>query len=249
MQQERRLGQDFEREVEQKFQLIRDRTVDGYVSALGQRIAAAAGPQPFAYEFHVIDDPEINAFAGPAGQIYLNSGVILRTRNMSELAGVMAHEIGHVARRHVAQNLQRQQAAGALQQLGVLAGGLLYGQPGADVASIGSGVTAIVVLNSFSRDAEQEADAFAVEVLPKAGIDPHGLVGFFETLQREKGSGTASFLSTHPATAQRIAATRAQIAARRLPSGLRVDDGGKLDAVQRRLRQIAQEKAPPRRRP
>jgi predicted Zn-dependent protease len=245
---EQQLGAQFERQMRSEVVLVTDPAVNEYVRGIGNRILQAAGPQPFVYEFHVVDAPEINAFAGPGGQIYVNSTTILKTRNVSELAGVVAHEIGHVARRHVAQNLERQQAAGAARQLGVLAGGVLFGEAGAGLVNLGSGLASIAVLNSFSRSAEGEADAFAVQVLPRAGYDPDGLVTFFITLQREDGGGAgASFLSSHPATGDRIAATQALIGAQPKVAGLRTDDNGKLEIIQRRLVLLTKRAPPPQR--
>lgn len=243
--EEQQIGEQFERQMRGQVALVRDPVVNRYVEEMGQKLVTAAGPQPFRYEFHVIDDPSVNAFAGPAGQIYVNTGTILVARNASELAGVIGHEIGHVERRHVAENLARQQTAGGFRQLGVLAGGVLFGQAGAGLADVGGGLASIAVLNSFGRTAEEEADEFAVVVLPRAGYDPRGLVTFFRTLQQETGGHeSGGFLSSHPATSDRIEATEARIAAAPLPAGLRTDDGGKLEIIQRRVKLLAKPASP-----
>ena len=111
VKKEQDLAKQFEREVSREYRFIRDRVVNAYVTHIGEAILRPLGPQPFQYSFQVVDDDEVNAFAGPAGQIYVHSGTILRARNVAELAGVIAHEIGHVAKRHLAQNYEKQRAA------------------------------------------------------------------------------------------------------------------------------------------
>jgi predicted Zn-dependent protease len=101
------------------------------------------------------------------------------------------------------------------------------------------GVAGVAYLNTFGREAEADADAFAVEVLPRAGYDPRGLVSFFDTLAREGGAGGPSFLSSHPAPKDRIQATSARIAAAHLPPNLEVSDGGRLEIIQQRIRLLA----------
>lgn len=243
--QERQLGAEFSREIQREGKLVRDYAIVTYVDEIGQRLLRAAGPQPFRYQFNVIDDEEINAFAAPAGYIYVNTGTIMRARNVSELAGVLAHEIGHVVRRHVAQNYNRAQATSALHQIGVLAAGMAGGQVAASLANAAGGFAGMAYLNSFGREAEREADAFAIPVMARAGYDPRGLVSFFETLRSQSGPSAPSFLSSHPATAERIAATSQLIRETSLPGDLQITDGGQLRRVQRR---IAYTSSTPRRR-
>jgi predicted Zn-dependent protease len=234
--EERQLGAEFERDARREYRFVNDPIVVGYVSRIGEDVLRAAGPQPFEYRFYVLDQPEINAFAGPAGGVYVNSGTILKARNVSELAGVIAHEVGHVVRRHVAQNYSKQQAANIGEQVLVFGASIVGGGAAAAGAGLIGGIGTMAVLNSFGREAEREADDFAVGVLPQAGYDPNGLPSFFETLMAEGGSQMPVFLSSHPATADRLAATRAAIARETLPPDLRVDDGGRLEIIQQRIR-------------
>ena len=233
--EERQLGSQIAQQMRGEFPLLRDRTVLGYIDAIGEDIVRAAGPQPFVYRFYVVEDDTINAFAAPAGFIYIHTGTILKARNVSELAGVIAHEIGHVAKRHIAHNYGRQKGTNIGYQALVLAAGMLGGGAAASAAQMGGGVAAMAYLNSFGREAEQEADRFAVDVLPDAGYDPDGLLTFFETLLYESGSQPAGFLSSHPATADRIRQTRARIAAHPYGKAGRIHDGGKLEIIQRRI--------------
>jgi predicted Zn-dependent protease len=236
VEQERDLGEEMSRQVQAELVFLRDPVVVHYIEDIGERIVRASGPQNFDYRFYVVDDDQINAFAMPAGHVYVNTETILKARNVSELAGVMAHEVGHVVERHIAENYNRQRTAGLLQQFGVVAAGVTLGQAGAGAANILGGLSAMAVINSFGRDAEREADAFAVEVMPEAGFHPGGIVTFFETLRAEGGAGAPSFLSSHPATEERIANTSSLIRARDLPPGLRHEDGGRLEIIQRRIR-------------
>jgi predicted Zn-dependent protease len=243
VQQERQLGTQVARQARQDLHFVQDRAVVGYVRSIGEDIVQAAGPQPFTYHFYVVDDPEINAFAAPAGYIYVHTGTILAARDVSELAGVIAHEVGHVARRHIATNYNRQRNTGILYQLGVLAASMFGGGYVGQAASVGGGIAAQAYINNFSREDERDADAFAVGVLPRAGYDPNGLVTFFETIQREAGAG-GGFLSSHPATTERIRNTRAMIRKLDLDESLRKDDRGKLEIIQRRIRLLTGEVGP-----
>jgi len=242
--QEKMLGEEFSREIRREVILLRDSVVTGYVERIGQDIVKAAGPQPFAYHFYVVEDEEINAFAAPAGHVYIHTETILMARNVSELAGVIAHEVGHVVSRHIAENYGRQRNTGIAHQGLVLAAGAFGGSPAAGAANLGGVLAGTAYLNKFGRDAERESDAFAVEVMPKAGYDPIGLVTFFKTLRSEAGSGGASFLSSHPATNDRIEETRLLIEALPPQSDLRLDDSGRFEIIQRRIRLLTGEATP-----
>jgi predicted Zn-dependent protease len=237
--EEQSLGRQMAAEVRRELVFVNDPVIVGYVRNLGESILRAAGPQPFEYHFYVVEGDEINAFAGPAGYIYIYTETILAARNVSELAGVIAHEIGHVQRRHVANNYNRQRNTQIGYRAAVLAAAMLGGGAAAAAAQVGGGLAAVAYLNSFGREAEMEADAFAVETLPRAGYDPNGLVTFFETLQHESKGETADFLSSHPATADRADAARQQIAAHPPDAGLEVNDNGRLEIIQRRIELLA----------
>ncbi len=237
--QERRLGADFSRDFMRRADLVRNPAVTGYVSAIGERLLRHAGPQPFTYRFHVVASDEVNAFAAPAGHIYLNTGTLLRARNVSELAGVVAHEIGHVAKRHVARNFNRALATNILHRVGVVAAELTAGPEAGRAAQNLGGLAAMGYLNTFSREAEHEADAFAVRLMVSSGYDPRGLAAFFETLKSEGGKSVPRFLSSHPATSDRIANTRRMIEGLHEGAPLQVSDDGRLQQIQRILRETA----------
>src|SRR5262245_63109109 len=140
--EEQGLGRQMAAQMRRELVFVQDPVIVGYVRNLGESIVRAAGPQPFEYHFYVVEDDEINAFAGPAGYVYVHTQTILAARNASELAGVIAHEIGHVAHRHVANNYNRQRNTGILYQTGVLAAWLFGGGLGASAAQLGGGLAA-----------------------------------------------------------------------------------------------------------
>ena len=236
IEEERKLGVQVEQELRKQLKFVRDEAVVGYVAGLGGELLRVMGPQPLDYDFYVVEDPELNAFAVPGGTVYVHTGLILKARNVSELVGVMGHEMGHVYLRHVAENYNRQRNTGIAQQLGVLAVGILAGGAAAQATNLVTGIGAMAYLNQFGREAEREADAFAVRIVPKAGYDPNGITEFFGTLLKQYGETGDNFLSSHPATEERIENTRALIRAEQLPPGLRVHDDGKLELIQHRIR-------------
>ncbi len=236
MPEERRLGRKTERELRKEFDFIRDPIVVGYVEQIGRRVVEQTEPQPYDYRFFVVENEEINAFALPAGYVYVHTGTILKARNASELAGVIAHEIGHVALRHTAESYNRERNTGIAHQMLILLAGVFGGSYAAGAANLGGAVAGRAYLTIYTREHEEAADAFAIEILPKVGIHPEGLVTFFETLSEEGGSKAPVFLSTHPASETRRDAARKLIDGKPLPEGLRDEDGGRLEIIQRRIR-------------
>ncbi len=213
-QQELALGEQYATEINQQLPIIDDGEIHRYVNLLGDEIAQQGGRQ-LDYTFFVVNTDVINAFAVPGGYVYLNRGLIERTDNLSELAGVLAHEIAHVELRHGVEQMERMQRA----QLGLAVGSILLGTPeGAAAAAVNVG--AGLYFANHSREAEHEADALAVPLLVDAGIHPRGMATFFEELiaERERSpSALEQWFSTHPLTEDRIAAAEARIAA--LPAG------------------------------
>lgn len=233
--EEQELGDEAAAEISKELDFLRDRWVINYIDDIGREILEAAGPQPFEYRFHVVEDEALNAFALPAGYIYINTGVIMAADNVSELAGVMAHEVGHAALHHVAKNYHRQRNTGILVQLVSAALSIFVGGAGASGGQMLGQLGAVAYVNSFTREAEEEADTFAVGALPRAGYDPTGLVTFFAKLQGVGGPHIPAFLSSHPATADRMSHTSDLIRAADLPPGLKITDNGQLEIIQRRI--------------
>jgi len=208
-QQEVELGASTAAQVAAQLPLIRDAAVVNYITALGSQLARATDARGLAWTFTVVDSREVNAFAVPGGWIYVNRGLIERANNLSELAGVLAHEIGHVTRRHSVQQLQTAQQANA--GLTLLCTLTKVCESGASQAAIDIGGSALFA--KFSRTDESEADAVATTV--KAGISPRGIPAMFQTLLNERKSNPGAldaFFATHPLEEARITATEALIA-------------------------------------
>lgn len=214
-QQEVALGASTAAQVSAQLPLIRDAAVTAYISSLGARLAKATDDRSLAWTFTVVDSKEVNAFALPGGWIYVNRGLIERATDMSQLAGAMAHEIGHVTRRHSVQQLQQAQQANV--GVTLLCTLTKVCESGASQAAINVGGTALFA--RFSRTDETEADAEAVRTTVKAGISPRGIPTLFRTLlgERQTNPGAlTAFFATHPLEEDRIKATEEMIA--RLPS-------------------------------
>lgn len=211
-QQEVQIGADYSRQINQQLPMLNDRATLNYVNQIGQQIAAIADPRGIRYNFYVVNSDVVNAFALPGGYVYVNRGLIERAENLSEFAGVLAHEIGHVAERHSIEQLQRAQNANL--GLNVLYGVLLGRNPsGVEQAAVQVGGGAVFA--GYGRDAEREADRVGVNYMVRTGYNPNGMATFFEKLlamQQRQPSSVEQWFSTHPTTQERVNNTRAIIA-------------------------------------
>ncbi len=201
LERERILGLQLSREVEGSSHLVTDPAVTEYVNRVGQNIVRNSDARvPFVIK--VIDDDEINAFALPGGFFYVNTGLIMAADNEAELAGVMAHEIAHVAARHATKNATRMQ----LLNLATLPMIFVGGPVGYAVREV-AGLAVPMSFLKFSRDAEREADLLGLEYEYAAGYDPEEFIKFFEKLRlqdKRKTSFLAKAFNTHPMTDDRI---------------------------------------------
>lgn len=210
IQEEWQLGQQLSQDVERQLRLSSDSTLNSYIRNMGQKIVAQT-PAPFnqlPWEFHVVEDASINAFAIPGGHVYVHTGLIANADNAAELAGVMAHEISHVTARHSTEQLTRQYG------LSVLAG-LVLGQDPNVLAQLATQIVAGGAMARFSRGAEEEADSLGIQAMARAGYNPIGMATMFEELleHRQGQPGRVEqFFSTHPLTEDRarVARERAQ---------------------------------------
>lgn len=243
-QQEVELGASSAQQLGAQLPLVRDAAITQYVTALGRRLAAVTDSRGLKWTFTVVDSREVNAFAIPGGWIYINRGLVERTVNESELAGVIAHEIGHVTRRHTVQQLQ--QATGANVGLSLLC--TLTGSCESGVSRTAISLGGSALFAKFSRDDEAEADAEAVATTTNAGISPRGIPAMFRTLLRERENqpgALEAFFASHPLEAQRIAATEAQIAALSAPAIARLPtDSPAFQTFRRRLQALPPSLAP-----
>ena len=204
-------GQQAAREVEQQLPILNDREVANYVESIGQRLVRAIPGEfshpEFRYSFRVVNARDINAFALPGGPMYLNRGMIEAAKTEGEMAGVMAHEISHVALRHgTAQATKAGSAKAQLPALGgAILGSILGGTVGGAVAQAGQ-IGSAAYITRYSRDYETQADILGAQIMSRAGYDPRDLANMFRTIEQQGGGrGGPEFLSSHPNPANRYA--------------------------------------------
>ncbi len=209
--QEMQIGQSVDQQVVQEYNvLVPDDPValwaNQLVSHLAQSSTQFRNPAEFGgYKVRVlIDNQNVNAMAAPGGYLYITSGLIMAADSCSEIAGVVGHELAHITERHSAQSIERSLAAEQIAQL-LLPEGL--------ARNAGQVFWNLIVSNRFSRDAEREADSIALRIAHDAGYNPYGLSSFFRKLIAMQGGGgrVPTFLSSHPASEERIAAVDAEI--------------------------------------
>jgi predicted Zn-dependent protease len=209
-QQDRALGTAFMRELRQEDLILDDPEATRYLASLGRKLTVHSENPGHGFSFFVVNDPRINAFAGPAGHIGANSGLILAAETESELAAVLAHEIAHITQRHLARAFETADKLSIPTTAAILAAiliGTQNGQAGAAAITAASAANMQSQIN-FTRSNEQEADRVGIQTLEEAGFDPNGMASFFERLQKNSrlyGTHPPEFLSTHPVTTNRIA--------------------------------------------
>ncbi|MGH7604044.1 MAG: M48 family metallopeptidase [Gemmatimonadaceae bacterium] len=204
-QQEVQMGQEEAQQVNAQLPMVQDAVINNYVNALGNRIAHTTSRADLSWQFQVVNSDVVNAFALPGGFVYVNRGVLERASNMSEVAGVLGHEIEHVVRRHSVK--QMEQAQGANVGLGIACALTGICQSGIAQAAINVGGTAVFA--KFSRADEVQADEGGFNNVMRAGISPRGMYTFFQKLlaeeQQSGGGNAAAWFSDHPGTEDRIA--------------------------------------------
>jgi len=215
---EYRLGAMVARELRDQNALLEDPEVSEYMSWVGLRLASQSAEGGRGFQYFVIKDPAINAFAVPGGFVFINAGTVLASSSESELAGVMAHETAHVTQHHIARMIRDQQQQ-SLTSAAALLAAILLGALGGGQAIEGGivaaqGMAAQHQIN-FTRDNEWEADRVGIGFLAGAGFDPNGMGEMFETMSRHEGLAATyipAMLIDHPVTSDRIAEQRARAA-------------------------------------
>jgi hypothetical protein len=201
LEQDVQLGQEAAAQVRKELPLLNDERVDAWVDKIGKRLASAIPPEfnhpQFRYTFEVVNQKEINAFALPGGPMFLNRGMIEVAKSEAEVAGVMAHEMSHVALRHgTAQATKAQKfQIGAI--LGQIAGAAVGGTLGGIIGQ-GSQIGLGTYFLKFGRAAESQADLLGAQMLARAGYDPRQMANMFKTIEAEGGGRQPEFLSSHP---------------------------------------------------
>jgi Zn-dependent protease with chaperone function len=228
-----KLGRQAAQEAEQQFPLLRDEQVQDYVERIGSRLVAAIPSQfqhsEFQYYFKVVNARDINAFALPGGPMYVNRGMIEAARTEGEMAGVMAHEISHVALRHGTAQATKSQKYGTLAAIAGIAGAIVTQNP--NVGQLAQAPFAVYLLK-FSREYETEADILGSQIMAQAGYDPRDLANMFRTLEQQGGGG-GGFLSDHPSPKDRYARINREAQSLRINSGQR--DSREFARIQERL--------------
>ena len=210
-QQEIQLGTEYVSQINAQLPIVQDPEVNRYINVLGDSIARLTSRPDLPWQFFIVNASEVNAFAVPGGFIYVNRGLIERAQNLSQLAGVLGHEIGHVIKRHSIKQMQQQQGA----QVGVTLGCVLLNVCGSSAAQAGINIAGSAIFSKFSRDDEAEADEVGITNVVRAGISPKGIPEMFQILidERQRNpSGVDLWFATHPTEESRITDTRNRIA-------------------------------------
>jgi predicted Zn-dependent protease len=215
LEDEYQIGRMIVRGLRDQDQILEDPEVAEYVRSLGYKLSSQAHDGTQRFNFFMVRDNSINAFALPGGFIGVNSGLLLETNTESELAGVLAHEIAHVTQRHIARSIAAQSRSSLVSTAAMLAA-ILVGAAagGGDAAMAGMAAAQSLAIQqqiSFTRSNETEADRVGLGILARSGFDPNGMPAFFETMSRRAGTSEANIpemLRTHPVSVNRIAETK-----------------------------------------
>jgi predicted Zn-dependent protease len=227
-QQDVQLGKEAKAKVEAEMPVLHDARINGYLTLIGQKLAASphAGDWPFTFE--AINDKNINAFALPGGPMFVNTATITAADNEAQLAGVMAHEMSHVVLRHGTHQMSKQEF---IQLPAMLAGNMAGNGILGSLLKMGVGIGANSVLLKYSRDAEAQADYNGALIMADAGYNPIEMARFFEKLESKGSEGKlATFLSDHPTPGNRVRSVEQEV--QYLPQkDYRLDITGQLNGV------------------
>ena len=208
-QQDIQMGRESVKQAEMQLAILNDRQATSYIDTLGKQLASHAPGEKYPYQFKIVNDTAINAFALPGGFIYVNRGAIEAADSENQIAGVMAHEIGHVVLRHGTNQVSKAYLAQA--PLAILGGVLGSNSIGSVLAQLGVGFGLNSLFLKYSRDAESQADLMGTQILHDSGYDPNGMVEFFEKIQAESKGRAVQFFSDHPNPENRISNVQHEI--------------------------------------
>lgn len=235
-EQDVEIGKEAAAEIEKEVPIIRNRTLEDYARKVASRLWSLPEADQYPYSIKIVHQPSINAFALPGGPMFIHTGLIDAADNEAQMAGVIAHEISHVALRHGTNQASK---ATPFQLLGLLAGGLVGDSLWGQLTQLGIGIGANSVLMKYSRDAERDADLLGTRMLAKAGFDPVQMATFFEKLEADGGSRGPEFFSSHPNPGNRKRSVEQEI--RYLPQ-IRVRPA---DREFYRIKRVVQQLPPP----
>jgi len=205
------MGQEYSAQINAQLPIVQDAEVNRYVNVLGDSIAKLADNRGLDYHFFIVNAAEINAFAVPGGFVYVNRGLIDKSQNLSQLAGVLGHEIGHVVRRHSVKQMEKAQGA----NIGLVLGCTLINICNNQAANAAIQIGGSALFAKFSRDDERQADEEGVKNTIRAGISPIGMPQMFQILLNERQSNPGAvegWFASHPGEEERIARANAMIA-------------------------------------
>jgi Zn-dependent protease with chaperone function len=212
--QEIQIGKQAAADVERTMEVVKNAEVEAWLNKIGQQLAKTPQANAYPYYFKLVNEDAVNAFALPGGPMYVHTGLVKAADTEAEVVGVLAHEMSHVALRHGAAQMSKQQTWGTLFGVIGAAVGVAASQNGqcgilCEIGELGAGIAGTSVLMKFSRGYERDADLNGARMMASAGWDPMGLPTFFEKLQAKSGTGNEPkglqlWLSSHPATGSRI---------------------------------------------
>jgi hypothetical protein len=206
-QQDVALGQQAEAQELRQLPIVHNSADGRYLTQLGDKLASHMPGPRFPFNFHLVAQKDINAFALPGGPVFVNVGAVCAARNEAQLAGVVAHEESHVALRHSTSMASKKEAISV--PLGILGG--IFNSGAGQLANLGAQMLVGGVFLKYSRDMESQADALGAQVMNASGYDPRQMAQFFESLEAQGGSNAAQFLSDHPSPGNREAAVTQEI--------------------------------------
>ncbi len=222
IKEEEELSREFMKMVLRQVKIIKDPFIVDYVNKTGKKILSVLPPQPFEYKFHVIKANDYNAFAIPAGQIFIHSGLLMAMESEEELAGIIAHETAHVVCRHISKKIERSSKINLLTVAGIVAAIFIGAAGGSATASEAIGIGSMAASQSlslaYSREDERQADQRGLEYLARAGYSATGLLGVLKKIRDKRWFGPdliPTYLTTHPAIEERITDIDTWLAGRR----------------------------------
>ncbi|MDY6952098.1 MAG: M48 family metalloprotease [Thermodesulfobacteriota bacterium] len=207
--EEEELGEEFMRYLEKRCTLIEDAAIVDYVNEIGQGIVRQHASPPFAFRFYLVHEDVYNAFASPAGHVFIYSGLLAAMEREEELAGILAHEVAHVFCRHISERMEQSKKISLMTLAGILTGVFIGGSPEVASAITSSSIAAGQALSlKYSREDEREADQVGLKYLSKAGYSGEGLLSMLQKIRAKHWFGSEqipSYVTTHPAIEERIA--------------------------------------------
>ncbi len=235
-----KLGAQVHEELRKKQRFVTDPAVTSYINSVGQRLASRSKRPNLRYQFFVVDDKAINAFATLGGYVYVHSGLIRATTTEAQLASVLSHEIAHIVGRHGLENVKQSQKYGTMAAIAGIAGAVLGGNRGGNIGQMAGNLIFGGQLMKHSRDAEREADYLGLYDLQRAGYNTGGMVEMFQILQSVGASNPnllGNVMASHPPARERAENTMSEIRANLRGSNARgLNSSNQFQQIKARLR-------------